>query len=417
MTGKIESMFSVCCLKAPILLLCLAGSHSIASAQEVTVPAPVNPGHTELSFPFAADSYFAYKSLVLFNPNDEQVNVLDVFGIDQYGAIIAQTSPLDLTPLVPGERRMMHLADIFSLDSGVVMIRLKSDKPLAGFELIYDPFQSLLETIPAVEDFAAVESTIQNDADSGENISGGLQRLSPDTRYAAVADPTLTVRKSGTGTGTVADGADIDCGSSCKASYSKSTSVILTVIEDVNSTFTSWSGCTADATDPKKCTVTLTSSKSVTAKFTIKSLPDLSMMSVTAPAKGIIGKTISVSSMVANLGTEVAENGDASKCTNDPSETNKKKCYRIQFYLSPDSKIDPASDTLLGGCNMPQLQVKATNNCYGSMKIPETFGIGRYYVGAYADANCGDDPVSCEIIEISETNNGKSASSTITIAQ
>ena len=416
MIGQFESAFSVCCSKAPVLLLCLAGFQPIviASIQEAAVPVPINTGYTELSFPFAADSYFAYKSLILFNPNDEDVAVLDVFGIDQYGSIIAQTSPLNRSPLAPGERRTMPLADIFSRDSGVVTVRFKSDKPLTGFEFIYDPSENLLETIPAVEDFSTLScSQDRGDyADFGKSLTDGIgvPRL-----LAATSTYTLTVRKSGTGMGAVTSGTDIDCGDSCKASYDKGTSVTLTATPKANSTFTGWSLRSCPGVDP--CTVTMTSTKSVSAKFTMNSVPDVAIISVVSPSKGIVGKTISVSATVANLGTEVAENGDASTCTDDPSELDKKKCYRIQFYLSSDSTIDSATDTLLGGCNMPQLQVKATNNCYGSMKIPETFGIGRYYVGAYADANCDDDPENCEIIEISETNNGKSANSTINITR
>jgi len=86
---------------------------------------------------------------------------------------------------------------------------------------------------------------------------------------------TLTVTKSGTGTGTVTslDG-KINCGPDCQrtsATYNPGSGVTLTATADQNSYFAGWSGdCTPDTNDPKKSSVTMDSNKTCNAKFQLK---------------------------------------------------------------------------------------------------------------------------------------------------
>jgi len=73
----------------------------------------------------------------------------------------------------------------------------------------------------------------------------------------------LTVKKAGTGSGTVS-GTGIDCGTICTASYTSGTSVTLTATAASGSTFTGWSGaCTGTAI----CTVAMSAAQTVTATF------------------------------------------------------------------------------------------------------------------------------------------------------
>lgn len=79
---------------------------------------------------------------------------------------------------------------------------------------------------------------------------------------------TLTVTKSGTGSGTVASSpAGIDCGSTCSSSDEDGTSVTLTATPVTGSTFTGWTGC--DSVDTDKCTVVMDSDRTVTATFSL----------------------------------------------------------------------------------------------------------------------------------------------------
>jgi hypothetical protein len=87
--------------------------------------------------------------------------------------------------------------------------------------------------------------------------------------------PSITVSKSGAGTGTVTSSpAGINCGDDCSEVYTQGTKVTLTAKADVNSTFTGWSG--GGCTGTKTCTVTVDSEITVTASFALKT-PDISV--------------------------------------------------------------------------------------------------------------------------------------------
>jgi len=80
-----------------------------------------------------------------------------------------------------------------------------------------------------------------------------------------VVSRTLTVSKSGTGSGTVTSSpSGINCGSDCSHSYNNGTSVTLTASPASGSTFAGWSGACSGT---GSCQVSMTSNKSVTAIF------------------------------------------------------------------------------------------------------------------------------------------------------
>jgi hypothetical protein len=75
----------------------------------------------------------------------------------------------------------------------------------------------------------------------------------------------LSVAKAGSGGGTVArESGEIDCGTSCAASFSEGTVLTLTATPDASSTFAGWSGACSGTGE---CVVTMDSAKSVTATF------------------------------------------------------------------------------------------------------------------------------------------------------
>lgn len=80
-------------------------------------------------------------------------------------------------------------------------------------------------------------------------------------------NPSLTVYKNGNGSGNVTSSpSGISCGSTCNSNFDANTIVTLTAVADAGSSFTSWSGC--PTVSANICTVTITSSQSVTATFT-----------------------------------------------------------------------------------------------------------------------------------------------------
>ena len=78
---------------------------------------------------------------------------------------------------------------------------------------------------------------------------------------------TVTVAKSGTGTGTVGSSpSGITCGSTCSATYTSGTSIALSATPTTGSTFTGWSGA---CTGTGGCALVLDADKSATAIFAL----------------------------------------------------------------------------------------------------------------------------------------------------
>jgi len=80
----------------------------------------------------------------------------------------------------------------------------------------------------------------------------------------------LTVKKAGTGAGTVTSSpAGIECGGVCSAPFAEESTVTLTGSPGVNSTAVVWTGCAS--TVENKCLVTMKGAKEVTATFKLVS--------------------------------------------------------------------------------------------------------------------------------------------------
>ncbi len=94
---------------------------------------------------------------------------------------------------------------------------------------------------------------------------------------------TLTVAKTGTGSGTVTSSpAGIDCGATCSHSYTQGTVVTLTATPATGSTFAGWSG---DCSGTGSCTVTMSQARSVTATFNL--VPPVIAVPPSVPASGL----------------------------------------------------------------------------------------------------------------------------------
>lgn len=99
------------------------------------------------------------------------------------------------------------------------------------------------------------------------------------TFTAVAVSPTLTIVKSGTGSGTVTySAAGIDCGSTCSATLSQGTTAVLTAVPGPTDSFIRWTGVTCSETvgngasqvqsnTQTTCTFTLTATMQVTAQF------------------------------------------------------------------------------------------------------------------------------------------------------
>jgi len=85
----------------------------------------------------------------------------------------------------------------------------------------------------------------------------------------ASAAQTLTVEKEGPGAGTVFSApSGINCGTTCSFAFTDSAVVTLTAAVSVNTQPVQWTGCDS-VTAEKKCVVTMTAARSVTATFNL----------------------------------------------------------------------------------------------------------------------------------------------------
>jgi uncharacterized repeat protein (TIGR01451 family) len=115
-----------------------------------------------------------------------------------------------------------------------------------------------------------------------------------------VANPTLSVKFAGGGTGSVtASDGSLSCtntGGPCSSQYAPGSSVSLTAATSAGSTFAGWSGACIGM-DPNTCSITLNASQSVTATFNPP--PDFSVnpvsKSLTAQSGGQVTDVISIS--------------------------------------------------------------------------------------------------------------------------
>lgn len=146
------------------------------------------------------------------------------------------------------DRSGQYLASIGSLGTQAGQLRIPSDA-------VIDSNNRLLIT----------------SSDSGRVVLYGIDN------YTIPVDPpdiyTLTVAKSGTGSGTVISGsAEINCGGVCSASYVSGTAVTLTATPaNSGSVFGSWNGC--DTVTGATCNVNMSSNKMVTANFMAETTP------------------------------------------------------------------------------------------------------------------------------------------------
>jgi 5-hydroxyisourate hydrolase-like protein (transthyretin family) len=128
------------------------------------------------------------------------------------------------------------------------------------------PTQTKTWTVPGVYNVRA-RARCKSDTTVVSEWSGTLS-------VNIISNPTLTVLKSGTGSGTVTSSpAGINCGSDCSESYDQGTSVTLTATPASGSIFGGWSGaCSGTGT----CVVIMNADIAVTAAFSAGP-PDISV--------------------------------------------------------------------------------------------------------------------------------------------
>lgn len=189
----------------------------------------------------------------------------------------------------------------------------------------------------------------------------------------------LSVQISGLGSGTVTSASsDIVCSRGvCAMNYAAGAAITLTPTANAGSVFSGWTG---NCSGTGSCSLTMNSSKWITAKFD-PSRPDLVVSSISAVSPVQAGGSISISITAKNIGT--AATAAAS---------------RTRIYLSTNNIIS-SFDTSIGYCDTPPvLAVGQTYACAGNLTIPASLSPGVYYIGAIADSLYA-------VVETNEANN------------
>lgn len=118
---------------------------------------------------------------------------------------------------------------------------------------------------------------------------------------------------------------------------------------------------------------------------------DLIVNRVSGPATGTIGKTITFTNSVKNIGTVNA------------------KPFLVGLYLSKDKIVDPVKDRLLGGRSLTTgLAAGRSSKKVSLVAIPNDIPPGLYYIGAFVD-------LTKSVEEANEANNYKCSTTQIQI--
>jgi len=152
---------------------------------------------------------------------------------------------------------------------------------------------------------------------------------------------TLTLTKSGIGTGTVASSpSGISCGTTCSASFASGTVVSLTAAPDSGSTFAGWSGACSGT---GACSVTMDAAKSVSATFNSTSTGALSSLSVNPTS--VIGGNSSTGTVTltaaATANLVVTLSSDNASATVPPSVTVPQGATSASFSIGTKSVTSP----------------------------------------------------------------------------
>jgi len=180
-----------------------------------------------------------------------------------------------------------------------------------------------------------------------------------------VSASSLAVSVVGNGTVTSSP-PGISCPGTCSASFASGTTVTLTATPSGSSSFAGWSGDCAAAGTASTCTLTMTSSRTVTATFSSPALPDLVAAINPIPSTGTVGGSLQLSASVVNQGAVSAG------------------AFRLGVYFSSNTTITTL-DVLFATCNVPGLAAGASFLCSGPVTIPSSLSPGVYFVGVIAD--------------------------------
>jgi len=189
-------------------------------------------------------------------------------------------------------------------------------------------------------------------------------------QFDATAPPgnsTLTVSKTGTGSGTVSSNpAGIDCGSTCSASFAPTSNVTLTATAGSGSAFAGWSGACAGT--GASCVVSMATSQSVNATFTGSGPPpptasaDQVLIGLTATPRYRFGVTLfNAAGAKGNFRIAAMDEESSPLLIDDGTGTNHLVAYR-DFDIAPFQQVYLTNDLLGLNDSNRRYVLKGTRN-------------------------------------------------------
>jgi len=219
-----------------------------------------------------ADGSFVYAPSLDYNgPVTFTYRVTDTFNLSNLAMVTITVNPMNDPPSFTSTPVTVAVVNV------VYTTAITTTDPDVGDLLtITSPISPTWLTLVRTGNGTAILSGTPGSGAVGDNPvtlqvrdTAGLTATQSFTIVVASSVHTLTVNKTGAGTGTVTSNPPgINCGGVCSADFEHNSAVTLTATAAANSDFTSWSGgiCSGAGT----CTVTMDAAKSVTATFALK---------------------------------------------------------------------------------------------------------------------------------------------------
>ncbi|PQJ96095.1 hypothetical protein CXB77_09755 [Chromatium okenii] len=154
----------------------------------------------------------------------------------------------------------------------------------------------------------------------------------------------LSINKIGKGTVTSSP-AGINCGTACNKKFASGLVITLTAKPNSGATFIGWKGCTALASEPLQCSITLTNKKTVTATFGAAETADIKVTAIKlTPASPRTDSVFSAEITVKNQGSATVNGGYLDVWSNQPKT---QKCSAFgEAWIDIGSLDAGASKTL-----------------------------------------------------------------------
>jgi hypothetical protein len=210
---------------------------------------------------------------------------------------------------------------------------------------------------------------------------------------------TLTVMKTGSGSGTISAGGLSCIGNTCSGTYNADTQVTMSATPDANSTFGGWVGC--DSSSGNQCAVTMNAAKNVTATFTLNAQLETPKISVspkslnfgsskvgsTSNPKTVIVKNTGKGNLILTTSTQGPNASEFSQ-TNDCSIISPGSLCTINVRFTPsfpfakksavisissnDPKKSNISVKLIGQVAPPKISVSPKSLNFGTVQVVNT---------------------------------------------